>query len=72
MMSELKRIANALEIIAKTSGPLPNETIAAIHETYAEHVTTILESNQNTFEMMKSFRALVILARQTAIQIRDN
>lgn len=72
MMSELKRIANALEIIAKTSGPLPTETIAAVHETYADHVTAILESNQNTFEMMKSFRALVILARQTAIQIRDN
>lgn len=72
MSDYLKRICDALEYIAENSKKVnTDEKVALIHEVYAEHIKVILETDKDIFEKLKSFRALEILARQSAIQLRD-
>lgn len=69
---DIRRIADSIEIIAKLSKEKSNsEMLAEIHETYADHVKAILDGNYDSFTTFKAFRAMEILARQTAMQLRN-
>lgn len=66
------RIADYLEIIAKKAqSESDNEKIATIHETYADRIKEILSGNHDAFTVFKAFRAMELLARQTAMQLRN-
>lgn len=72
LSGNIERIADAIEIIAKQAQEKSNsEMLAVVHETYADHVKAILDGNHDAFTTAKAFRAMEILARQTAIQLRN-
>lgn len=69
---DIRRIADAIEKMVDSNKPTNvNEIIAAVHENYGDHIKAIFDAGDNTFETMKMFRAMELMARQTAMQLRD-
>ena len=66
-MSELERIAAALEKIASNGSPdSPTEQLGTVHLFYAQRIENIITGYTNYFELVKSLRTLQTMARQTA------